>query len=97
MTFEWLDRRTVKSDQGFTYHVFGVFKHKYHEGDRTLVLTGEPLVGRKWGFVVYTDLAKARWEPPYENEAISREHADRIRENVLSAAEFMNGRVEFHH
>ena len=36
---------------------------------------GEMLVGRK--FVVYTDTMKT-WEPPHENEKISKEQIERI-------------------
>jgi hypothetical protein len=64
----------------------------YREGDRSMQVDSEMLVGPRFDMVVFTDSIKA-WEPPDECVPVSEEDKARIRANITK--ELNNLRIDW--
>lgn len=79
--------RTARSDEGFDVRFRGMTRLLYKEGDHSLYIGVEP-GGKRGGYAVYfSDIQN--WNPPFDNEPITSEIREKIRERVLAALTFM--------
>ena len=77
----------VRSTIGFTVSLVGRSKIVYTEGDKTLTVSAEMLVGNI-DFVIYTKLIKS-WAAPFSSESIDADEKERIIKNICDAFDFM--------
>ena len=90
MNFVWLNKQGVASDQGFVLERVDRFAFEYREGNRTMRLEGESIVGgalgdAKFGFVFYSSC----------HEGVSKVERERIMANIKAAMAFMGGHSDF--
>lgn len=64
----------------------------YKEGDKSMLVDSEMLVGPQIDMVVFTDSIKA-WQSPNESEPVSQEDKARIMENITK--ELSNLRIDW--
>jgi hypothetical protein len=99
VTFEWINKQGVRSDEGYSVAFTGRYTLKYGEGQREMILEGESmysmLEGREFGFSFYKGWREAKWDPPHEQEPISSADRLRIISNITNAFSFVNGRAVF--
>jgi hypothetical protein len=99
MTFSWLNKQGVESDDGFRVQFTGRFTLEYVEGEKTMVLEGEDMFRNfepyDFGFGFYEGWRTAPWQPPHDREAISAADRLRIVSNITNALSFMNGKAKF--
>jgi len=89
--FQWINKQGVTSSEGFT--VQSMHRHYYHyiEGDHVVRVVVEPCRDHQTG-VYYEEVAESsfdKWEPPFENELLSAERRERIKQRFFDALEFM--------
>lgn len=70
--------------QDFTVKTHGRAGIEYREGKRRMMIDSEMLAGPDFDLVIYVD-SIARWEPPYEREAVTEDDLTRIRRNISTA------------
>lgn len=75
----------IESDEGFSVEVLGRTGLRYTEGERTLFVDSEVLMGPS-GLAVFSD-SISRWESP-EDQEISDEEKRRILDNIRRAFRF---------
>lgn len=86
MTFTWLNKQGVQSDEGFSLQSVGRFEWEYREGAKMIALTGEATSsGGKQGFAFAKD-----WVPQ-----TSADQRRRIVDNIVEAMKFMDLEAEF--
>jgi len=99
MTFSWIHKQGVRSDDGYTVAFTGRYTLKYAEGDKEMVLEGESMFGdldgRAFGFAFYEGWRTTPWQPPYAADPISSADRLRIMSNIREAFAFMDGRARF--
>ena len=88
--FTWLNKQGVQSSEGYTLQRMHRFYYHYIEGDHPMQVNVEPFTDNKGGYSegVYLDSLK-RWLPPNDNEAISPERQQEIRQRISAALTFM--------
>ena len=85
-----MDKKTVASDLGFTVHRDDAFTLSYREGEHVLKFELELSGLKEYGVLIYSDSSLSqRWQPPFDQEAVSPEKKQQIVERVLAAMKFM--------
>jgi hypothetical protein len=82
----------IESDEGFSIEMIGMFKVKYSEGDKTLLIGSEPLVGPA-GLVLYPNLIK-NWDPPHSEQLIDENRRAKIVDNIRRACAFRGFNIQ---
>jgi hypothetical protein len=77
----------ASSSLGFSVSLVGRSRIVYTEGDKTLNVSAEMLVGDV-DFIIYAETVR-RWEPPFDSEVISADEMKRIMDNIGAAFDFM--------
>ena len=99
MTFVWLNKQGVASDQGFVFQRTERYACEYREANRTMRLEGESIFGNlgsaSFGFGFYPSWREAEWQPPYDIIPVLDRERERIVQNIREAMAFMGGKVEF--
>jgi hypothetical protein len=99
MTFRWLNKQGVESDQGFVLQRTDRFKYEYREDDRTLCLAGESMFSNlgnaSFGFSFDSEWRSAGWQSPHDTITVSDQDRERIVQNIRDAMAFMGGTAEF--
>jgi len=97
MTFRWLNKQGVESDQGFVLQSVDRYAFEYREGGKTLRLDGESMFSglgnASFGFSFNPSWRTVGWQSP--NGAISDRDRERIVQNIKDAMAFMGGTTEF--
>ncbi len=76
----------IESNTGFAVEVLGRDEIRYTEGDRSIKINSELLVGPSV-FVIYTS-SIIHWDPPYDAETIDPTAQSRIIKNIRDAFRF---------
>lgn len=87
---KWLNKQGVESDKGFILQGMHRFYYHYTEGDHVMIVYVEPL--KRADNSYYERVSKksiGAWQPPYEQEVISKTKADQILKNIDEALSFM--------
>jgi len=99
MTFSWINKQGVSSDEGFSVAFTGRSTVRYVEGDRAMLLEGESMYsdldGRAFGFAIYEGWRATPWQPPHSSVSISSADRLRIMSRIQEAFSFMDGRARF--
>jgi len=99
MTFRWLNKQGIESDQGFVLQRVDRYSYEYREGDRTLRLDGESMFSglgsASFGFSFDPGWRTATWQSPKGAIPISDRDQERIVQNIKDAMAFMGGTTEF--
>ena len=99
MTFTWLNKQGVESDEGFALQRVDRFAWEYHEGPRRMRLEGESLFAglgsASFGFGFDATWRSANWQPPFDATPVSDRDRDRIVQNIHRALAFMGGMGKF--
>jgi hypothetical protein len=82
----------IESDQGYSVEVLGRVGLKYTEGDKSLTVDSEVLMGSS-GMVVYKSSIR-RWDPPHSGQAIDKSTKERITNNIRAAFRFKGYEIE---
>jgi hypothetical protein len=92
-------KRGVQSDEGFSLQSVARDAFEYREGERTMRLEGESIVGglgdATFGFGFYSTWRTARWKSPHDWDDVSHVDRERIVANVKKAMLFIGGLAEF--
>jgi hypothetical protein len=75
-----------ESSEGFSVEVLGRAGLSYREGNRTMFVNSEVLMGPS-GMAVYRK-SITRWDAPHDNEVIEQADRERILENIRDAFRF---------
>lgn len=76
----------IESDAGFSVQVLGRTGLCYCEGERSMSVDSEVVMGPE-GLMVIADSIRA-WSPPHEKELIDEARRKRIVENIRAAFRF---------
>lgn len=76
----------IESDEGFSVEVLGPTSVRYVEGQRSLSVFSEWLVGPR-GLIIYPSSIKS-WDPPHKEDPIDDAIRRRIVENIRRAFRF---------
>jgi hypothetical protein len=82
----------IESDQGYSVEVLGRVGLKYTEGEKSLTVDSEVLMGPS-GMVVYKSSIR-QWDPPHSNQAIDKATRERIIDNIRAAFHFKGYEIE---
>jgi hypothetical protein len=82
----------IESDTGFSVEVLGRTGLCYREGDRSLKVDSEVLMGPT-GMVIDASSIRA-WAPPHERELIEDARRKQIVENIQAAFRFRGFEIE---
>lgn len=82
----------IESDKGFSVEVLGRTGLCYREGDRSLNVDSEVLMGPT-GMVIYASSIRT-WAPPCEEERIDDARRKQIVENIQAAFRFRGFEIE---
>jgi Immunity protein 74 len=82
----------IESDEGFSVEVLGRTGLCYREGDRSLKVDSEVLMGPT-GMVIDASSIRA-WTPPHENERIDDARRKQIVENIQAAFHFRGFEID---
>jgi hypothetical protein len=85
---------TIASTLGFIVIDLGRGELQYLEGDHTVFLDSEGVMGPERDIVVYADSLK-KWDPPYQSEIIDEANRGRILGNVERALASQGIKVDF--
>ena len=83
----------IISDSGFELHIIGRGSLLYKQGSRIMKINSE-LLASNFGIGIYKNSIQ-KWEPPFENEIISKEKRQQILNNIKDALAFKNINAEF--
>jgi hypothetical protein len=82
----------IESDTGFSVEVLGRTGLSYQEGDRSLRVDSEVLMGTT---AMAVDASSIRsWDPPYGEELIDESRRRQIVENIQAAFRFRGLNIE---
>jgi hypothetical protein len=91
MVFEWLNKMSVRSSEGFTLRRMHRFYYHYIEGSHRMQVNVEALRAADGRYGEEIDAASLqRWLPPHESEPVSPEKEAQIRHNIVEALAFMD-------
>lgn len=82
----------IESDQGYSVQVLGRVGLKYTEGERSLIVDSEVLMGPS-GMVVYKSSIR-RWDPPHSAQVIDKAAKEQIINNIREAFRFKGYEIE---
>ncbi|MBN1499321.1 MAG: hypothetical protein JW982_04170 [Spirochaetes bacterium] len=94
--FEWLDKKSVKSDKGYIWKRQHRFYSFYIENDHVLKVFVEGTFDKEdnYSLLVNSNFNKT-WESPFNRERILEDKIKEIKQNIIEALIFMNINYEF--
>ena len=93
MKFTKIGPNKVLSENGFTFWMQNPFQLHYFEASHEIIVPGEILSGETELLVSLSTIKQ--WRNPYNSEEISKEHKEKIKNNIRDALKFMEIRAEF--
>jgi hypothetical protein len=91
MTFWQPSNNVIESDEGFSVEVLGRVGMLYREGNRSLHISSEVIMGP--AIALFAKSIK-EWQSPDGPRAVSGEEKERIVENIRRAFVALNQRLE---